>query len=845
MPIDTRTNNQKLQVPAGEILFLEGSSCDSLNILHEGKVSFEKQVDDSSIPLYLLQGPNLTLGGSCLINNRSYPYSIRSRSSCVISTYSMKPSGIRKTLAGKLSLGIMLARTTLKEISEYYKKTNQVVKLRSMVEAFSDKLSLLYFLCNPSVFPDIDMSKPIPEEENAVVDSVMKLVRDNLRNFQERGGVLPDKPQVKFLDDDLSEFLLKTYSDEIELSDKEFHFIRKILAVNPKIQGALFDADPSLLIHSIEKLCEFLSDLDSTLNAETESLHTNLHLFSGDETALVDKFLLILELLETGYSTLSANTILPIADTILSRGKEFQSHYKSIFGSSYMKTSEGFSKLETKNKELQEKFSSELSLTSSGNSSESGVSNRSGVDMEAIKKELLNSASQILGYASLGTDQVKDFSALMIKLKSLKNPLDSDPDIRKIRRAITKTYWEVYNTCFVKDLNSGHNSPLAVRLMLQFGFFDETLLDDEHIAFLVENLNPSPTYREEVSVKYGPEWLEQVYNKQVPSSIDELGQTFFEKIKMETRDVHYKKESDLPPSVDTSEARLTYELQAMYEPNARLTSGGPANHLPILTRWHISSPLERCLVTKEKVFQTLMEILSVDYTAFTREVIYNNEELGIRSEFVQRSVIPDLIVIPSIGSKIMMWQDLSIFRGSGSKESKGRIVLPMFVIGDLKTLLLEAVGAFRWELCKNIMGPDWNNVGQPSITADYTDYVQFFKKNKDLSIEVKEKLAGEFKRFRNDRDKFVNDYLTWINFESEGNQRLNRVVRAIFYRHIPFHKDIRDKLSTQPAFSDIHNRFKNIRNRQHKEHENRYKKYANEAGVLPDVLQENLNYYLV
>ncbi|MCX7997433.1 MAG: hypothetical protein N3A69_00590 [Leptospiraceae bacterium] len=147
---------------------------------------------------------------------------------------------------------------------------------------------------------------------------------------------------------------------------------------------------------------------------------------------------------------------------------------------------------------------------------------------------------------------------------------------------------------------------------------------------------------------------------------------------------------------------------------------------------------------------------------------------------MQRSIIPDFIVVPSIGTKVMMWQDLSVFRGAGSKESRGRIVLPMFVSGDLKILLLEAIAAFRWELTKNILGPDWNNVGIPSITSEYMDYIQFFKKSKDLTIEMKEKIAAEFKRFRTDRDKFVNDYLLWIKYESEGVQRLNRVVRNIF-----------------------------------------------------------------
>ena len=160
-------------------------------------------------------------------------------------------------------------------------------------------------------------------------------------------------------------------------------------------------------------------------------------------------------------------------------------------------------------------------------------------------------------------------------------------------------------------------------------------------------------------------------------------------------------------------------------------------------------------------------------------------------------------------------------------------------------MIMEVIAAFRWELCKNILGPDWNNVGIPSITADYTDYVKFFKKNKDLSIELKEKIAAEFKRFRTDRDKFVNDYIIWLKYEAEGVQRLNRVVRGIFYRHIPFSTDVREKVSKLPAFVDIHNRFKNIRTRQFRETENRYKKYINANGTLPKELEENLNFFRV
>jgi hypothetical protein len=163
-------------------------------------------------------------------------------------------------------------------------------------------------------------------------------------------------------------------------------------------------------------------------------------------------------------------------------------------------------------------------------------------------------------------------------------------------------------------------------------------------------------------------------------------------------------------------------------------------------------------------------------------------------------------------------------------------------MADLYTLLLEALAAFRWELTKSILGPDWNNVSIPSITADYTDYVQFYKKNRELSPEIKEKLAAEFKRFRTDRDRYTNDYVSWIKSESEGILKLNKVARAIFYRHIPFSKPVRDKICTQPAYADLHNRFTNIRNRKLRELETKYRKYG-EGDALPDILKRNLDYY--
>jgi hypothetical protein len=438
---------------------------------------------------------------------------------------------------------------------------------------------------------------------------------------------------------------------------------------------------------------------------------------------------------------------------------------------------------------------------------------------------------------------MKEFTSLLLKLKSMSNPLDPESDARKVRKNIAKTYWEVYEAAFVK-YQANRSVPKQVEMMLNFGFMDETLLEPAQQAFLY-TYSDSSMGRRDIPISTGPEWLAQIYAKKITTSLDEMGQTYFEKIKLESKDVVYKKESDIPPEVDTELSRLKYEMNAMYTSNVRLTTGNPATHLPILTKYHITLPLDKCIISKKLLSETIESIMNIDYTCFNREIVYNDEQRCIRKELVQRSIIPDFIMVPSLGGKVMMWQDLSILRGSGSKESRGRIILPIFANGDLRNMLLEAIAAFRWELCKNILGPDWNNPGVPSITSEYMDYIQFFKKNKDLSLEIKEKIAAEFKRFRTDRDKFVNDYLSWIRYEAEGIQRLNKVVRKAFYRHIPFAKEVRDRVAKLPAYADMHNSFTNIRNRMRKEFENKYKKYSTGDGQLPPVLQENLDFYKV
>jgi hypothetical protein len=142
-----------------------------------------------------------------------------------------------------------------------------------------------------------------------------------------------------------------------------------------------------------------------------------------------------------------------------------------------------------------------------------------------------------------------------------------------------------------------------------------------------------------------------------------------------------------------------------------------------------------------------------------------------------------------------------------------------------------------------MQGAMWADPIEGGLTGAFYDYVQFFRKNPRLSPEAKEKLHERIKGVRNNmKELFCEDYIMWVLYEREGTMKLNSVVRDIFYRNIPFKKELRDHLETMPAFIELANKFKNVRSRKVKEYDNKFKKYRDVSGNLPPTLQKFMDY---
>jgi len=239
--------------------------------------------------------------------------------------------------------------------------------------------------------------------------------------------------------------------------------------------------------------------------------------------------------------------------------------------------------------------------------------------------------------------------------------------------------------------------------------------------------------------------------------------------------------------------------------------------------------------SKKKIETITRDLKNIDFSVFYRETVL---KMGDAREIIQEEVIPYFILLPIFGSRTLLWQDMT----GTNKRSRGRIVVPVFFMGDLTRSLVHTFASFRWELNRDIKGAMWADPIDGGVTGEYFDYVNNFKKNTKLSQEAKEKIDERFRSIRNNRDRFAEDYTQWVLFEKDGIMKLNNVVREMFFRHIPFREDIRKKLEEMPAFAQAATRYKNVHKREVEAYERRFKKYQDEAGSLPEELKKFFEY---
>lgn len=449
---------------------------------------------------------------------------------------------------------------------------------------------------------------------------------------------------------------------------------------------------------------------------------------------------------------------------------------------------------------------------------------------------LTNSMAQIIKYGAISE---ADEAALRNNVEYLvKAPdrLSVEDDVRKAKKTITPIVFKLYLSCYRRIKEGLIAPPKAVELFMNFGFLDERLLNPEHLEFLCgiePEQNEGPC-----KVVTMMEWLDMIYEGKRENSKNEFDEDYAENLRTLKKqgDINEKQQKALLEDMDK---RVEFEIMNMMVNNMRTVYGHPSAYMPILYKEAIYGTLDKLLATKKRINESVQELLKIDYSVFYREVIYSNNDLKIINETVMKNVYPDIILLPLFGLNASMWQEV----GGKNKGTPGRFCFPIMTNSNIDDMMVKMLGRFRWELCRCIQGMAWNDVKVRSLTSEYMDYIQFYRKNRDLSDEAREKLKLQIQKGRNNtREIFLIDYENWIKSEANGSMKLNKVARELLATYCPYEKSLRAKLNAQRPYEVAMAR--GIRNAQKKKQELELKiKAIQKKGEVPEEIMNTYRFY--
>ncbi len=811
------------QVPPGQTIAAKGQVVRSLIILQKGQATVNS-VETGPVgqpimrPLYNINAPAV-LAAAPLFSGARNNYQIVASAQSEISVYPSNKDYLLKLIAAKPNIGVLALKSCYKDLTDLESKLDQAELTWGQLEAYELGFSVALSALLPDKFDGN------AKADAAFTDPLLPVARRQIADFTERGGKIVKPLNINFL---------RSAKNQIEtVAEKRYdalptQVIRRLLNLPQDALSVAATRDPQLLYTAGEAIAEIITATGHELERNLTAMQQFLQRMLVGDYAWISKFSLQAELMESNSNSASREDILAACAYFGEGFAALRDKLLSFAEIAYPPFPQ--SALQKIQKAAAEPHAPKPAATNAASSTE----------MSGDLSEFQGAVDKILQWSEVPPEKMAQFKKDWDTLRKFKNPLDaSDDDIRKLRRRVNLQYWEIFERGMLKFLKKRSDLPRYMRLFFDYGFMDETQLDPEHIATLsTASYGKGDAWLPIYTIT---EWLTAIYDRKVATSISEMGLTFFEMLRQDPthRDKKWRKEADLPPEINSPEARVKFEIKEMLQMNCRLCSGNISSHLNILTRHQITQSLAKVIITKDTIVEEVKKIIHTDFGAFHREVLYTNEAMNIQREFIQTQVTPNIVVVPSIGTVIQFWQD----REGNDRMSRGRLIAPIMATADLQMMLLRAIGTYRWEMCKTTMGPDWNNISVSSLTADYTDYVQFFYKSKELSEEIKEKIGEDMKRFRDDRARFVNDYTVYMRFESEGSQRMNRVSRKIFTKHVPFSKEIRERLLKLPSYTDVVQKSINIRKKKANELTPRYTKYERENKTLPKELVETRKFY--
>jgi len=818
--IDLNKSLKNEHVPSGTILIIQGNSENAINIIHSGMAELLsnrkievgatiEQIIEGSRRVGFVKGESI-YGALDLQNNEPFDKSIRALTDCIITVIPINDEGIFQKLKENFLLSLKILRALVQRID-------------SCIFLMSSYKSLWHNLNNIAVsialaakFPGIDTEKKHKGTRASLVDYSAYL-KNRLGELKLSAPEIWD-PNV-FLGKIFSQIDNSDLPNKIDnihtealIDNKQFLFFKRLLRAKDDDLIAILQKDEPIAFY----IYQFLSEALEPLVNKNEELAN-----------------IIFDLIETLFA--NDGWIAQILNTQESKEKKATifNHYMSKFCWQFRKEIIQLMGLDLKMKypvysNLQNFNMLDLTVLEPEKKASDSVIRIK----EGNLTKYNNLLNRILEFSYMGDEFCREFTANLNKFKETPNKFENNPVANKLRKTIAQQYWQLYEKCFLSVIASDLKSFMP-GIMLHFGVVDETLLTKEQLL-CIDNAYAKSLYVDTtIPVMTLPYFLEKIYKNETRPSVSELGQSFQDVLRKQAND---RSKTEMIQYSDTAEDRARYEIKNIIASVYKMVYGSVATAFPILcSDILVGGQLEQFFIEPETLAKTINSYKQRDFSMFYRDVVIHLKQ---GSEIIQKEVIPDIVLYPIYGSKMLMWQELDGVK----RDSKGRALLPLFFSGDKDKYLLNVIGNFRWELQRTIAGANWMDPVEGGLSGAYYDYINFYKKNPNLTPENKERLKEFIKKTRSDKDRFTSDYIMWINYEFDGIPKLTNVAREIFYRFCPFPKKERDRLGLRPAFMNLEMKYQSIMKRSILKIDTRIRKFEKAGEKYSQELADYLNF---
>lgn len=826
--LDPRKIQKDLAIPKGAVLYSYEDNFNKLNMLESGTIQLFIQLDNTKLErsLCTIKTKRILFPYMLLLENKT-SIKLVSLQDSVIHSYPFMQSPLAffaQNLPMAKSIFVSLFSDFNDMLNQYKLFYNFYLEVEKLFDNIILFLSLGKIVSNLVIYSDDSFN-------------LYKISKEYETLFNENSGFFPGIDNFAFFTTDNSRFLSKKYEFLIDKNIIDQSIISlgySFRKLSNEIQDVIFKQNPDLPLSVSRLMSKQTDNLVILFREKIKELDKKLdRLFSNQNN--------ILYLLLKGiHEKFGKDKTRSLFDNLYKLYENFSDRYKDLFQLISLPFNLNLKNdllylTEKKEKPIEpQKTTAQTSSVSSIVSDILDDNKQEGFSLDSIiiKEQKTTAANQSKIFTELcnfGKIKEEDSRLLGKALDAFVKLPDKTADnetVRKIHKAIRTVYFNFYNKIFLR-YNSEKNPPKIVEQFLKFGIIDERLLSAEDMNVIMEFKDTSTS---EFEIYNPMEWFTLIYNEKIEPSIDELGQSFFDMEREEAKRYKKSEDSELPLNL----RKLKFEIGSFYQVAYRILTSSPLTAIPIFFSENVRGSLKELILTKDRIASEFNWMREYDYSLFFREAIYRQEEIY---DIYKKEILPYIIILPGIGDRIIMWQDCG-----SNKYMPARFVFPSVFTGtDLKKSIAMACATFRWESNKTMKGPGWADATSGGITGQYLDYLQFYQKSNELSMELKQQLKESLSKFRTDREKFANDYIQWIFFESQGILKLNVLLRRIFIFEIPFKKDILLKLQRLPAYEKLVTTFINKRKMELKSNISRYRKFENEDGILPDEIQRYMD----